>query len=258
MLYVTHAHASRSRTRREVIGEIFYFDVLLSEKHDFVLLVCVIPTPFAQAHKVFKGTEALGLMQSRAGVTSESLVLLKQALNLVVNEDGNADPYAMGEVNASLCDGLGLRVLAAFSVFGFFPGIVLLLASRAAGLGAQVLTASVCIILHGLSVSGIGLLMFYTRKPNTIYAVVCVRGGNAERYDRRERYLAAATADNTMLPPRHDSSCVSFAIHGVDNPPPPLPYLHSKVFFASWPPRPSPDTPGRMRMRATARAGAMF
>lgn len=69
---------------------------------------------------MFKGTEALGLMQSRAGVTSESLVVLKQALNLVMNEDGNADPYAMGEVKTSLCDRLGLRDLASFSGSGFF------------------------------------------------------------------------------------------------------------------------------------------
>lgn len=51
---------------------------------------------------MFKGTEALGLMQSRAGVTSESLVLLKEALNLVMNEHANADPYAMDQVNTSL------------------------------------------------------------------------------------------------------------------------------------------------------------
>lgn len=57
---------------------------------------------FAQAHKVFKGTEALGLMQSRAGVTSESLVHLREALSLVVNEDSNADPYAMDQVGACL------------------------------------------------------------------------------------------------------------------------------------------------------------
>ena len=46
----------------------------------------------SQAHKVFKGAEALGLMQSRAGVTPESLVDLKEALALVLNEGANADP----------------------------------------------------------------------------------------------------------------------------------------------------------------------
>lgn len=33
-------------------------------------------------------------MQSRAGVTSESLVYLKEALALVMSEDAGADPYA--------------------------------------------------------------------------------------------------------------------------------------------------------------------
>lgn len=37
-------------------------------------------------------------MQSRAGVTSESLVYLKEALKMVINEDGNADPYARDQV----------------------------------------------------------------------------------------------------------------------------------------------------------------
>ncbi|CAM9384847.1 unnamed protein product [Ectocarpus fasciculatus] len=49
---------------------------------------------YEKAHKVYKGAEALGLMQSRAGVTSESLVYLKEALKMVISEDGNADPYA--------------------------------------------------------------------------------------------------------------------------------------------------------------------
>ena len=52
----------------------------------------------AQAHKVFKGTEALGLMQSRAGVTAESLVELKEALNLVRNESAAGEAYAAEEV----------------------------------------------------------------------------------------------------------------------------------------------------------------
>lgn len=41
---------------------------------------------------MFKGAEALGLMQSRAGVTPESLVDLKEALALVLSEGANADP----------------------------------------------------------------------------------------------------------------------------------------------------------------------
>lgn len=43
---------------------------------------------------MFNGTEALGLMQSRAGVTPESLAHLKQALNSVVNEEPDVDPLA--------------------------------------------------------------------------------------------------------------------------------------------------------------------
>lgn len=42
---------------------------------------------------MFKGAEALGLMQSRAGVTAESLVDLKEALALVLSEGANADPF---------------------------------------------------------------------------------------------------------------------------------------------------------------------
>ena len=41
---------------------------------------------------MFKGADALGLMQSRAGVTAASLVNLKEALALVMSEDANADP----------------------------------------------------------------------------------------------------------------------------------------------------------------------
>lgn len=52
----------------------------------------------AQAHKVFKGTEALGLMQSRAGVTAESLVDLKEALKLVTSENAGGDLYAAEEM----------------------------------------------------------------------------------------------------------------------------------------------------------------
>lgn len=37
-------------------------------------------------------------MQSRAGVTSESLVYLKEALKMIISEDGNADPYARDQV----------------------------------------------------------------------------------------------------------------------------------------------------------------
>lgn len=36
-----------------------------------------------QAHRVYRGEEALGLMQSRAGVTAKSLVRLKQALDMI-------------------------------------------------------------------------------------------------------------------------------------------------------------------------------
>lgn len=56
---------------------------------------------FSQAHKVFKGAEALGLMQSRAGVTLESLVDLKEALGLVLSEGANADPLP-GDEQVSL------------------------------------------------------------------------------------------------------------------------------------------------------------
>lgn len=56
---------------------------------------------FSQAHKVFKGAEALGLMQSRAGVTPESLVDLKEALGLVLSEGANADPLP-GDEQVSL------------------------------------------------------------------------------------------------------------------------------------------------------------
>lgn len=48
---------------------------------------------FVQAHEVFNGTEALGLMQSRAGVTPESLKGLKDALHTVANEEGIDSPY---------------------------------------------------------------------------------------------------------------------------------------------------------------------
>lgn len=56
-------------------------------------------TRLTQAHKVFKGAEALGLMQSRAGVTSESLAHLREALSLVVNENAASDPYSMEQVS---------------------------------------------------------------------------------------------------------------------------------------------------------------
>lgn len=57
--------------------------------------------PVTQASKVFKGTEALGLMQSRAGVTAESLVDLKEALKLVMNESAAGEAYAAGEVQVN-------------------------------------------------------------------------------------------------------------------------------------------------------------
>lgn len=50
---------------------------------------------------MFKGTEALGLMQSRAGVTAESLVELKEALKAVTNENANGDPYTAEEVEVN-------------------------------------------------------------------------------------------------------------------------------------------------------------
>lgn len=56
--------------------------------------------PFAQAHKVFKGSEALGLMHSRAGVTVETLVSLKEALKLVVNENVNVDLSSADQVRS--------------------------------------------------------------------------------------------------------------------------------------------------------------
>ncbi|CAM9541114.1 unnamed protein product [Ectocarpus sp. 6 AP-2014] len=59
---------------------------------------------YEKAHKVYKGAEALGLMQSRAGVTSESLVYLKEALKMVINEDGNADPYARDQADGASFD----------------------------------------------------------------------------------------------------------------------------------------------------------
>ncbi|CAM9453258.1 unnamed protein product [Scytosiphon promiscuus] len=58
---------------------------------------CLNIGSYEKAHKVFKGTEALGLMQSRAGVTSESLVHLREALSMVVNENASADPYALDQ-----------------------------------------------------------------------------------------------------------------------------------------------------------------
>lgn len=61
--------------------------------------VCVSPRhPVAQAHKIFKGTEALGLMQSRAGVTAESLVELREALKLVMDDNAGGDPLTPEEV----------------------------------------------------------------------------------------------------------------------------------------------------------------
>ncbi|CAN0502629.1 unnamed protein product, partial [Ectocarpus sp. 12 AP-2014] len=59
---------------------------------------------YEKAHKVFKGAEALGLMQSRAGVTSESLVYLKEALKMVMSEDGNADPYSRDQADGASFD----------------------------------------------------------------------------------------------------------------------------------------------------------
>eukprot|EP00903_Cladosiphon_okamuranus_P014456 g13412.t1 len=56
---------------------------------------------YEKAHKVFKGTEALGLMQSRAGVTAESLEELKEALKLVVNESAGGEPYAVEEMEVN-------------------------------------------------------------------------------------------------------------------------------------------------------------
>ena len=50
---------------------------------------------------MFKGAEALGLMQSRAGVTPESLADLKEALALVLSEGANADPLP-GDEHVSL------------------------------------------------------------------------------------------------------------------------------------------------------------
>lgn len=50
---------------------------------------------------MFKGTEALGLMQSRAGVTAESLVEIKEALKLVMNESAGGESYAAEEVQVN-------------------------------------------------------------------------------------------------------------------------------------------------------------
>eukprot|EP00752_Nemacystus_decipiens_P006081 g5489.t1 len=72
---------------------------------------------FEKAHKVFKGTEALGLMQSRAGVTAESLVELKEALNLVTQESAAGEPYAEEEdENEGPSEGHGGDVLSSGSL----------------------------------------------------------------------------------------------------------------------------------------------
>lgn len=61
---------------------------------------------------MFRGTEALGLIQSRAGVTLESLVQLKEALNLVVNEEPRSDPYTRDDqVTASIPTTRSVNVL---------------------------------------------------------------------------------------------------------------------------------------------------
>lgn len=44
-----------------------------------------------KAHKVYSGEEALGLLESRAGLTADSLVQLKEALKMVMNEDPRSE-----------------------------------------------------------------------------------------------------------------------------------------------------------------------
>lgn len=54
---------------------------------------------FGQAHKIYRGEEALGLMQSRAGVTAESLVQLKQALDTIMSDPaGGGDEVRQASV----------------------------------------------------------------------------------------------------------------------------------------------------------------
>lgn len=62
-----------------------------------------------QAHKVYKGEEALGLMRSVAGVTADSLVEHKKAWSAVMNDD----PAIIDEVINSSC----IMATSAFLLF---------------------------------------------------------------------------------------------------------------------------------------------
>ncbi|CAM9721761.1 unnamed protein product, partial [Choristocarpus tenellus] len=77
---------------------------------------------YEQAHKIYSGEQALGLMHSRAGVTPESLPGLKEALNRIATDDPRADSTGNPDedhIESTLSSGAVLVVSSLLTVLGF-------------------------------------------------------------------------------------------------------------------------------------------